>query len=161
MCSRNLLWLEKLLQWNRHVNGTNFKRGLISEGSPWWNCHENRMTFQSGLRFQTCLSSLRVSCKRALQKNKSNLYAVFGFLEVFCYSQKSWKYNCEGVFLYVSSRLEINNNIYSDMIQGQFLWILLRFKFAYLCFEHLMNIFLEESSSSEVWTLWVNPKTTK
>ena len=31
------------------------------------NCHVNGTTFQSGLRFQTGLSSLRVSCKCALK----------------------------------------------------------------------------------------------
>ena len=49
MCNRVLLLFWKLPQWNLHVN-----------------CHVNGMTFQSGLRFQTGLSSLRVSCKRAL-----------------------------------------------------------------------------------------------
>ena len=34
------------------------------------NCHVNGTTFQSGLRFQTGLSSLRVSCKRALNLRK-------------------------------------------------------------------------------------------
>ena len=34
--------------------------------SPCKLCHVNRTTFQRGLRFQTGLSSLRVSCKRAL-----------------------------------------------------------------------------------------------
>ena len=50
MCNRALLLFGKLPQWNLHVN-----------------CHVNRTTFQSGLRFQTGLSSLRVSCKRALR----------------------------------------------------------------------------------------------
>ena len=47
----NGAWLlfGKLPQWNFHVN-----------------CHVNGMTFQSALRFQAGLSSLRVSCKRAL-----------------------------------------------------------------------------------------------
>ena len=45
MCNRVLLLFGKLLQWNLHVN-----------------CHVNGTTFQSGLRFQTGLSSLRVSC---------------------------------------------------------------------------------------------------
>ena len=35
---------------------------------PQWNCNVNETTFQSGLRFQTSLSLLRVSCKRALTK---------------------------------------------------------------------------------------------
>ena len=50
MCSRVLLLFGKLPQWNLHVN-----------------CHVNGTTFQSGLGFQTGLSSLRVSCKRALR----------------------------------------------------------------------------------------------
>ena len=45
ICNRVLLWFGKLAQWNLHVNGT---------------------TFQSDLRCQTGLSSLRVSCKRIL-----------------------------------------------------------------------------------------------
>ena len=51
MCNRVLPLFEKLLQWNLHVN-----------------CHVNGTTFQSGLRFQTDLSSLWVSCKRALNR---------------------------------------------------------------------------------------------
>ena len=50
MCNRALLLFGKLPQWNLHVN-----------------CHVNGTTFQSGLRSQTGLSSLRVSCKRALR----------------------------------------------------------------------------------------------
>ena len=65
------------------------------------------------------------------EKDKSNLFEVFSFLKVFYYSQKFWKYTCEGIFVHVSSALEINNNIYSDIIQWQFLWMLLRFKFTY------------------------------
>ena len=49
MCNRVLLLFRKLPQWNLHVN-----------------CHVNGTTFQSRLRFQTGLSSLRVSCKCAL-----------------------------------------------------------------------------------------------
>ena len=49
MCNRVLLFLGKLPQWNLLLN-----------------CHVNGTTFQSGSRFQTGLSSLRVSCKRAL-----------------------------------------------------------------------------------------------
>ena len=48
MCNRALPLFEKLPQRNLHVN-----------------CHVSGMTFQSDLRFQTGLSSLRVSCKRA------------------------------------------------------------------------------------------------
>ena len=55
MCSRALLLSGKLKQWNLHVN-----------------CHVNRTTFQSGLRFQNGLSSLRVSCKRALNVYMEN-----------------------------------------------------------------------------------------
>ena len=51
MSSRTLLLFGKLLQSNLHVN-----------------CHVNGTTFQSGLRLQTGLSSLRVSCKRALKQ---------------------------------------------------------------------------------------------
>ena len=49
MCNRAFLLFGKLQQRNLHVN-----------------CHVNRTTFRSGLRFRTGLSSLRVSCKRAL-----------------------------------------------------------------------------------------------
>ena len=56
MCNRVLLLFEKLPQWNLHVN-----------------CHTNGTKFQSGVRFQTGLSSLRVSCKRAL----SNQSVIF------------------------------------------------------------------------------------
>ena len=51
MCSRVSLLFGKLPQWYLHVN-----------------CHVNGTTFQNGLRCQTGLSSLRVSCKRALRK---------------------------------------------------------------------------------------------
>ena len=54
MCNRALLLFEKLPQWNLYVNG-----------------HVNGTAFQSGLRFQTGLSSLRVSCKRARKQEKS------------------------------------------------------------------------------------------
>ena len=50
MCNRALLLFGKMPQRNFYVN-----------------CHENGKTFQSGLRFQTGLSSLRDSCKRALK----------------------------------------------------------------------------------------------
>ena len=36
-----------------------------------------------------------------LKKGKSNLLAGLDFLKVVCYSQKSWKYNCEGVLMTV------------------------------------------------------------
>ena len=49
MCNRVLLLFGKLPQWNLHEN-----------------CHVNGTALQSGLRFQTSLSSLRVSCKCAL-----------------------------------------------------------------------------------------------
>ena len=49
MCNIALLLFGKLPQRNLHVN-----------------CHVSGTTFQSGLRFQTGLSSLRVSCKRSL-----------------------------------------------------------------------------------------------
>ena len=49
MCSRVLPLFGKLPQWNHHAN-----------------CHVNKTTFQSRLRFQTGLSSLSVSCKRTL-----------------------------------------------------------------------------------------------
>ena len=49
MCNRALLLFGKLPQRNLHVN-----------------CHVNGKTFRSRLRFQTGLSSLRVSCKRDL-----------------------------------------------------------------------------------------------
>ena len=51
LCNRVLLLFGKLPQWNHHVN-----------------CHVNGTTFQTGLRFQTGLSSLRVSCKRTLNE---------------------------------------------------------------------------------------------
>ena len=51
MCNSVFLLFGKLPQWNLHVN-----------------CHVNGTTFQSGLRFQTSLSSLWVSCKRALNE---------------------------------------------------------------------------------------------
>ena len=53
MCNRVLLLFGRLPHWNLHVN-----------------CHVNGTTFQSGLRFQTGLSSLWVSCKRALKKRE-------------------------------------------------------------------------------------------
>ena len=59
MCNRVLLLFGKLLHCNVHVN-----------------CHVNWTTFQKGLIFQTALSSLRVSCKRALSKGMSNIYST-------------------------------------------------------------------------------------
>ena len=59
MCNRVLLLFGKLLHCNVHVN-----------------CHVNWTTFQNGLIFQTALSSLRVSCKRALSKGMSNIYST-------------------------------------------------------------------------------------
>ena len=67
MCNRDLLWSWKLPQWNRYVKGTNFESLLRSEGWPQWDCYVHGTTFQSGFRFQTGMSSLRVSCKRALK----------------------------------------------------------------------------------------------
>ena len=49
MCIRALPLLGKLPQGNLHVN-----------------CHVSETTFQSSLKFLTCLSSLQVSYKRAL-----------------------------------------------------------------------------------------------
>ena len=49
MCNRVFLLFGKLSPWNLHVNS-----------------HVNGTTFQSGLRFQTGLISLRVSCKHVL-----------------------------------------------------------------------------------------------
>ena len=51
LCNRVLLLFGKLLQWNLHVN-----------------YHVNGTTFPGSLRSQTGLSSLRVSCKRALNE---------------------------------------------------------------------------------------------
>ena len=51
----------------RELNGKIFESGLRFQDCSQWNCHVNGLTFQSGLRFQTGLSSLRVSCKRALR----------------------------------------------------------------------------------------------
>ena len=58
--------LENLPQWKLHVKGRNFESALRLQACPLWNCHVNGTTFQSGLRFQTGLSSLQISCKRAL-----------------------------------------------------------------------------------------------
>ena len=66
MCNRVLLFFGKLLQWNLNVN-----------------CHVNRATFQSGLRFQASLSSLRVSCKHAVMFNN-----IFDELKVVKYFNK-------------------------------------------------------------------------
>ena len=54
MCNRALLLFGKMPQRNLYVN-----------------CHVNGTRFQSALRFQTGLSSLRVSCKRALSVDGS------------------------------------------------------------------------------------------
>ena len=45
---------------------------------------------------------------------------VYGFSNVVYYSYKSWKYTCDEALVHVSSRLEINNCIYSDILQEQF-----------------------------------------
>ena len=60
MCNRVLLLFKKLPQWNLHIN-----------------CHVNGTAFQSGLRFQTGQSSLRVSCKRALRKGVLKICSQF------------------------------------------------------------------------------------
>ena len=44
-----------------------FESGLRLQGCSQWNCHVNGTTFQSDLRFQTGLNSLRISCKCALE----------------------------------------------------------------------------------------------
>ena len=63
MCNRVLLLFGKMPQWNLYVN-----------------CHVNGTTFQSGLTFQTSLSSLRVSYKRALTQNSQHLMFLRPFL---------------------------------------------------------------------------------
>ena len=62
MCNRVLLLFGKFRQWNFHVN-----------------CHVNGTTFQSSLRFQTGLSSLRVSCKDLGSKDL-NIRIFYKFL---------------------------------------------------------------------------------
>ena len=56
MCNKVLLLLGKMPQRNFYAN-----------------CHVNGTTFQSGLRFQTGSSSLRVSCKRALSSSANGI----------------------------------------------------------------------------------------
>ena len=56
MCNRILLLFGKMPQWNLCVN-----------------CHVNGTAFQSGSRFQTSFSSLRVSCTRALKGDISGI----------------------------------------------------------------------------------------
>ena len=68
MCNRALLLFGKLLQWNLHVN-----------------CHVNG-TFQNGLGFQTSLSSLGLSCKRALKKQ--NIECLIFYNNVYFF--KTW-----------------------------------------------------------------------
>ena len=64
MHNRAFPLFEKLPQRNLHVN-----------------CHVNRTTFQSVLRFQTGLSSFRVSCKHALKclvnSCKNDIFTIF------------------------------------------------------------------------------------
>ena len=48
------------------VNGIIFESVLSFQGCSQWNCHVKGTPFQSGLRFQIGLSSLRVSCTHAL-----------------------------------------------------------------------------------------------
>ena len=62
--SRILQWFGKLSQWNRHIDGR---------------------TFQSGLRFQTGWSSLRLSCKRPL-----TLYLLKIIANTNKYLQSDW-----------------------------------------------------------------------
>ena len=79
MCNRALLLFGKSPQWNLHVNchvnrtisqsGLRFQTGLSSlrvSCNRALNCHVSRTTFQSGLRFQTGLSSHQVSCSLCL-----------------------------------------------------------------------------------------------
>ena len=56
MCNRVLLLFGKMPQWNLYIN-----------------CNVNGTRFQSSLTFHTGLSSLRVSCKRALRSMGSNI----------------------------------------------------------------------------------------
>ena len=74
MCNRAMLLFGKFRQWNLHVNS-----------------HVNGTTFQSSLRFQAGLSSLRVWCKHALvqhfptfslNKERSFINTVFEKLRI-------------------------------------------------------------------------------
>ena len=78
MCNRVLLLFEMLPQWNLHVN-----------------CNVNGTTFQSCLRFQTGLSSLRVSCKRALSsENKFLPKKIFIDLKLLTFFEKDFHLRC-------------------------------------------------------------------
>ena len=88
MCNRVLLLFGKLPHWNVYVN-----------------CHVNGMTFQNGLRFQTALSSLRVSRKRALSKGMSSIYSKVIIEKNMTYSDlrfRSLKSSPPGKFLEIS-----------------------------------------------------------
>ena len=97
MCNTVLLLFGKLPQWNLHVN-----------------CPVNGTTLQSGLRFQTGLSSLRVSCKRALsnyytlpqldQRQKHSIPFVGSFI---IYSHKKPKDILKGSLVWVLLAAEI------------------------------------------------------
>ena len=81
MCNTTLPLFGKLPQWNLHAN-----------------CHVNGTTFQSDLRFQTGLSSLRISCKRALNGNskkqlrRKNSSWICGFFQNSCKAIFSRRY---------------------------------------------------------------------
>ena len=76
MCNRVLLLFGKMPLWNLYVN-----------------CHVSGTTFQSGLRFQTGLSSLRVSCKRA---HKCSTKSVFTSYHILLWNRmKSYTMWCE------------------------------------------------------------------
>ena len=55
-----------------------------------WNCHVNGTTFQSGLRFQTGLSSLRVSCKRAHTEHLWTTASVTGCTDLPTLMDFAW-----------------------------------------------------------------------
>ena len=112
MCSRTLLLFGKLPQWNLHVN-----------------CHVNRTKFQSGLTFQTCLSSLRVSCRRALRPgtifdnrklfqstftwdSKWTQTAFFFFRSVYMANNSKWNLH-RSEFQFARSHVKADNEVTS------------------------------------------------
>ena len=100
MCNRILLWLGKLPRWSRR--------------------HVSRGTFQSGLRFQTSLSSLRVSCKRTLGVSEYwediNLANICLFIVKNWIARKKCEIICPKLIINTSERCQWRHSGFSTII---------------------------------------------
>ena len=146
MCNRILLWLGKLPRWSRR--------------------HVSRGTFQSGLRFQTSLSSLRVSCKRTL--GVSEYWEDINLANICLFIVKNWitRKKCE-IMSKVNNQYIRTMSVTSFWFQYNYLLTYLTrffsvlvvglkqinickiFVICYLCEKHLFRFFTEQTLCSE------------